>query len=412
MQTATPELEILFVDQDAYFASCEQLDNPELRGKPVGITPTPGPSGCCIACSYEARAFGVKTGCRVGDALRLCPEIRIVRARPDRYVQLHHQILAAIESVVPVTEIESVDECWCRLLSNEQSPEQVREIAGAIKRAIAQRIGPLGCSIGVSSNRLLAKVAASMSKPDGFTMLPRSSLPGPLLDLELTDFPGIARGVNRRLRAAGIQSVKDLYARSPAQLRSAWGSVLGVYWWHWIRGEHLPGPKTHRRTVGHQHVLAPKFRSRDQAMGVSVRLLAKAAQRMRSLGYVASRLSLVVHPVNKQGVWWDWTPLPATDDTFALQGELFGLWEDAPRGDVLQVGVRLEGLEHADAQMQLFPEQQSRRALMQAMDLINRRNGADMVFPASMFHQRKTAPRRIPFGAPPDLDLPDFDGAA
>ncbi len=411
MVRGLPELEILFVDMDAFFASCEQVDRPLLRGRPIAVAPIDGPSGCCIATSYEARAQGVKTGCRVRDALQLCPGITIVKARPDRYVEVHHKLLAAIESVVPVSEVESVDECWCRLLTNERDPAWLQRAADAIKAEMRSSIGPLTCSIGVAPNRLLAKVASGMHKPDGFTVLPRSSLPGPLLDLSLTDLPGISSGINRRLRSAGISTMQDLYARSAPQLRTAWGSVLGIYWWHWIRGDQLPGPKGHRRTVGHQHVLAPEYRPFERARGVSLRLLSKATQRMRSLGYVATRLSLHLHLVGS-GSWGDWSPVSRTNDTMELHGELLKLWTDAPRANVLQVGVRLEGLVPADHQLPLFGGERERRSLMEAIDLINRRGGADTLYLGAMHNERKTAPRRIPFGAPPSLDLPDQDGSA
>lgn len=411
VSTTPHELEILFIDMNAYFASVEQMDRPELRGRPIAVTPVNTDSGCCIASSYEARAVGVKTGCRVGEARRICPEIEVVTARPDRYIGVHHEVIAAIESVLPVSEVESVDECWCRLMANERDPSRAGELALGIKSAIRDRVGPLTCSIGVAPNRLLAKVAGNMHKPDGYVAIPRSSLPGPLLDLRLTDLPGIAEGVNRRLRSKGIHTMEDLYNRSPSQLRQAWGSVLGIYWYHWIRGDVLPGPKTKTKTVGHQHVLAPEFRPQDRARGVSVRLLSKACQRMRDLGYVATRLSLFLHLVNRQGPsksWGDWSPVARTDDTVELHQELLTLWRGAPAGDVLQVGVRLEGLEPVDIQLPLFAGERSRRELMRAIDRINRRGGADTVYIASMHHERKTAPRRIPFGKPPELELPDF----
>lgn len=372
------------------------------------ITPTPGPSGCCITSSYEARAFGIKTGCRVGEAMRLCEGVVVVRARPARYVQVHHQIIAAIETALPVSQIESVDECWGELLANECARPRAEQIARAIKHAMRTRIGPITCSIGIAPNRLIAKVAAGMEKPDGLTIIGRSELPGPLLDLSLTDLPGINRGINRRLRAKGIRTMEDLYARSERQLREAWGSVVGVYWFHWIRGDALPGPKTRTRTVGHQHVLAPNLRAHDRAWGVAVRLLAKAAQRMRSMGYVAGRLSLAVQYASRD-VWGDWTPLNGSDDTVELYNAMHDLWRDAPVADVLMIGVRLEDLAPIDAQLPLFAGEQNRRDLMRAIDRINRKCGADTVYLARMHGERGSAPRRIPFGKPPDLSLADVD---
>jgi DNA polymerase-4 len=107
-----PELAVLFLDFDAFFAGVEQMDRPELRGKPIVITPTPGPSGCCITASYEARAYGIKTGIRAGDAQRLCPDVVIVRSRANRYVEVHHKLVQAIETAMHIESVDSVDELW------------------------------------------------------------------------------------------------------------------------------------------------------------------------------------------------------------------------------------------------------------------------------------------------------------
>lgn len=261
----------------------------------------------------------------------------------------------------------------------------------------------------IAPNRFIAKVAAAMEKPDGITVIPRPALPGPLLKLRLTDLPGISKGINRRLRAAGIHTVADLYFQSERRLREAWGSVVGVYWWHWLRGEQLAGPVGVRRTIGHQHVLSPELRSRKHARGVSLRLLAKASQRMRHLGFTTSRLSMHIQLVGGRS-WGDWTPLHPTIDLIELKDALMSLWRDAPDGEVMQIGVRLEELSPADTQLLLFGTDSKRSDLMQALDHINSKIGVDTVYLGSMHDERHAAPRRIPFGKPPDLNLPDRSG--
>lgn len=409
MASPHPQLAVMFIDMDAYFASVEQMDNPHLKGTPVAVTPIDAPTGCCIATSYEARRHGVKTGCMVRDARAKCPGITIVNARPDRYIQVHHTVLDAIESAVHVTEVESIDECRCQLLSNEQPKDAALRIANAVKLSLWKRVGSLTCSIGVGPNRLIAKVAAGMNKPDGVTVIQRDDLPHAIEHLELTDLPGISRGIARRLRAHSITTIAQLYQRTEHDLRKGWGSVLGSYWWHWIRGHQLDTPKTHRRTISHQHVLAPEFRSPEHAPGVSLRLLSKAAQRMRSLNYVTSRIALTVIPVNGRA-WSDWTPISPTDDTITLHQHLQNLWGAAPKGNTMQLGVRLENLTPKAHDLPLFPQEKTSRDLMAAIDAINQRAGADTIYLGAMHDQRKTAPRRIPFGSPPDLALPDTDG--
>ncbi|GAB5494996.1 MAG: DNA polymerase IV [Phycisphaerales bacterium] len=403
-----PDLEVLFLDFDAFFAGVEQMDRPELRGRPIVVTPTPGPSGCCITASYEARAYGIKTGIRAGEAMELCPEVTIVRSRANRYIQVHHELVEAIGTAMCIESVDSVDELWGRLLANERSRPEAERIARNVKRAIREQVGPITCSIGIAPNRLIAKVAGGMQKPDGLTVIGRSELPGPLLELSLTDLPGISTGINRRLRAKGITTIEDLYNRSKRQLREAWGSVNGEYWYHWIRGDHLLGPKTRRQTIGHQHVLSPQYRAHDKAWGVAVRLLSKAAQRMRREGYVASRLSLVVRYTDRKS-WGDWAPLGATADTVEMYETLVQLWRDAPVSEVLMVGVTLMDLSPPDSQMPLFEGERNSRQLWAAIDKINARYGVDKVYIATMHGQKDAAPRRIPFGRPPDLRLADVD---
>ena len=149
------DLTALFVDFDAYFASAEQHMQPHLRGKPVGIAPVMAETSCCIAASYEAKAHGIKTGTSIGDARKLCPGIQIVQARPAKYVELHHRLVAAVESCIHVEDVLSIDEMWCWLPYNLREPETVQDIGQKIKRAIHDQVGPwINGSVGAAPNRL------------------------------------------------------------------------------------------------------------------------------------------------------------------------------------------------------------------------------------------------------------------
>src|SRR5207244_2596602 len=116
-------LNYLFVDMNAYFASVEQQERPALRGRPVAVVPVKAETTCCIAASYEAKAFGIKTGTMVRDARQLCPELCVVEARPKLYVETHHKIVAAVDSCLPVDARLSIDEMICRLQGDERRPE-------------------------------------------------------------------------------------------------------------------------------------------------------------------------------------------------------------------------------------------------------------------------------------------------
>ena len=167
----------LFVDLNSYFASVEQEVRPELRGKPVGVVPMMADTTCCIAASYEAKAFGVKTGTIVGDAKKMCPGITLVEARHEIYVDYHHRVIEAVESCLPVTAVLSIDEMACRLIGRERPLVAALELGRKVKRTIREKVGPmLRSSVGLATNRYLAKVASDMEKPDGLVALPRRNI--------------------------------------------------------------------------------------------------------------------------------------------------------------------------------------------------------------------------------------------
>ena len=185
-------LTTLFIDLNAYFASVEQQLRPELRNRPVAVLPVMADTTCCIAASYEAKRFGIKTGAMVSKAKQLCPELALVEARPQIYTKFHHRIMAAVETCIPVRSIHSIDEFSCRLAPNEREAEQAVALALRIKDAIQTTIGPcIRCSIGLAPNRFLAKVGTDMQKPDGLVVIERRDLPDKLHGLELIDLPGI-----------------------------------------------------------------------------------------------------------------------------------------------------------------------------------------------------------------------------
>lgn len=290
-------LTTLWLDMDAFFASAEQHLQPRLRGHPVGVVPVFAPEGnpartsCCIAVSCEARPSGVRTGTPVFEAFRLCPGIRLVHARPAEYVRLHHKIHEAVETVLPIDRVYSVDEMACRLMGEEKDPVRAAELGLAIKRVVRDRFSTaLTCSVGIAPNRLLAKVAGDLDKPDGLQVIESSMLPGAVADMALDDWPGISRGMLARFAKHGVSTTLQMYELREESMAEVFGSVDGRRWWMLIRGFDLPDKTTIRRTLGHQNVLPPDKRDREQARGVMVRLLVEAAQRLRREGFRACEL--------------------------------------------------------------------------------------------------------------------------
>ncbi|HRJ65615.1 MAG TPA: DNA polymerase, partial [Alphaproteobacteria bacterium] len=134
----------LYVDFNSYFASVEQQLRPELRGKPIIVTPLASDATCAIAASYEAKAFGIKTGTPVYEAKKMCPGLICVSGNHETYVAFHHRLIDEIERHIPVTDVCSIDEMACRLMDNETDPVFLRDLAARIKKGIAENIGALG----------------------------------------------------------------------------------------------------------------------------------------------------------------------------------------------------------------------------------------------------------------------------
>lgn len=310
-------LAALYLDFDSFFASAEQHLRPELRGRPVGVTPLPGEHTCLIAASREAKRFGFKVGTKVSEARLICPEIVIVTARPDVYVRLHHQILAVIGSVVPIGAVRSIDELVCQLMLNEQ--ERARALGLDIKTALAREIGPvLTCSIGLGPNELIAKIAAEREKPDGLVLIRRQDLPEALYGMSLQDVPGIARGNAVRLERAGIVDMRGLLALAPKQMRALWGGVEGERLHAALHGGEVERPATRRGMFGHSRILPGHWCSPGKISACARLLLVKAARRMRREGFAAQSLSFSIR-LRDQTRWHGEERFAAVrDDQFLL----------------------------------------------------------------------------------------------
>ena len=272
-----------------------------------------------------------------------------------------------------------------------------------MKRAIA-RIGPaLGCSVGLAPNRLLAKTASGMDKPDGLTVLTPDRLPHALYELDIQDLPGIGPRMARRLRRGGLGAVRDLCDAPADVLERVWGGVVGRRWWHWLRGEEVALPAAKTRSLGHSHVLPPPLRTDAGMYGVLCRLIHKAAARMRRSGFAARRMDVEIGLIGRRGAWRATAELAYCRDTQTLLAALADLWPRRPRGGTpLKVAVTLSRLvADAAVPVPLFPEDRRRERLCTVVDAVNALFGVDAVYFACMHAARRTAPMRIAFGRIP-----------
>lgn len=425
-------LNTLFLDLNSYFASVEQQVQPSLRGVPVAVAPITSDSGCCIAASYEAKAHGVRTGTRVGEARRLCPNIAIVDARPRLYVVMHNRILRAIDTCIPVDEVHSIDEVSCVLDRVQREPARARELAVRIKGAIRAMCGEcMRCSIGIAPNRPLAKLATDMQKPDGLVVLRDEDLEpggGVLANLSAQELAGIGPKMMKRLEYAGIRTIGDLHARSASELRSLWGGVLGEKWYHWIRGAELPEAKSKKGSIGHQHVLAPEVRSVEGARAVAFRLLLKASSRLRHEKHAARKLSLAISftstdPSRPAAAWGSagkdgdgFSESAALGDgctdSATMLDALGLLWERAlplvRTRTPLLVSVTLHELVREEsATLPLFGGERKDASVSKAMDTINQKFGANTLYTANVHDARQHASGGIAFRFVPNLGHAD-----
>src|SRR6202045_454433 len=378
-ETAETAVQWLFLDLNAFFASCEQQENPALRGKPVIVVQTLTDTACAIAASYAAKGFGIKAGTLVREARRLCPAVVPVQANPRLYTEYHERLLKAVDPCLPVEKVCSIDEMACRLMGTERQVPVARELALKVKRALRDQVGEcLTCSIGLAPNVFLGKVGSDLQKPAGLVVITHDNLPDILLGLELQEIYGIDARMEQRLHRAGILTVAQLWNATPLQLRRVWGGINGLLFHKMLHGVDIQPPSSRfSKSIGHQHVLEPDLRTKKGAHDSAQHLLTKAAERLRRGDYYCRRLGVHLSWVADLGGWWDETDFHETRDTGFLLARLEELWRRGPRDKPLSVGVVLLDLvPAAQHQPDLFDTDTGRRQkLSPLIDRINDRYG-------------------------------------
>jgi len=398
-------LRSLLVDFNSYFASVEQQVEPRLRGRPLGVVPMLADTTVCIAASVEAKRFGVKTGTKVAEARRLCPEIEFVIARHEIYIEYHHRAVEVVDSVVPVRAVLSIDEMDCELSGRWSEREKALATAHEVKRAIASRVGEhLRTSIGIGPNTFIAKTASDLQKPDGLVIIEKQELPERLFDLGVRELSGIGKQMEKRLHAHGIRTVRDLAAKTRDELRAVWGGVGGDIMYERIRGEpqHERGNDT--SSISHSNVLAPQLRNPDDAYAVLNRLVQKAAARLRKANFHAGRLTVALRYLDGSD-WHADQKLVETQDTRTFLQALEKLWARRPRDQriILRVGMAFSDfVGDAHRTGLLFASEDRSKSLYSTLDQLNARFGRQAVYFASAHKAIDRGGLHIAFNHIPD----------
>ena len=405
----------LYLDFNSYFATIEQQIKPKIRNKPIAIVSTITDTTCAIAASYEAKAYGIKTGTMIYEAKRLCPQLICIQANHQNYIKYHHKLLHEINRYIPVEIVASIDEVACKLTKGQRTKKNAICIAKSIKKGIARNVGDyIKCSIGFSSNRFLAKTASNLEKPDGLQILYPKEVPKKIKHLRLSELTGIGKRIEGRLFRSGIKSVDHLYELSPKHMRKIWGNVQGERFWYLIRGKEIAELKTKKQTIGHSHVLHPHWRFPKKSKQILYRLLIKAASRLRRTNYYTSKLSIILKIDNNKKIEGK-AKFYQTCDNFTLLEKTEKIWTTLfslhhPR-IVKKISITLYGLKkYSEIQPNLFDNHNDkvisnikrRESLSKTMDIINSRFGKDSIVIGSLpnqiipFSGTKIAFTRIP----------------
>ncbi len=394
----------LFVDMNSYFASVEQQARPELRGRPVAVVPMMAETTCCLAASYQAKKFGIKTGTGVAEARKMCPGIVFIEADHRKYVDYHNQIVTAVESCLHVTKVMSIDEMGCRLTGRDQDLNNAVELAKQVKRRILEVGVALTSSVGIASSRFLAKVASDMQKPDGLTVLNPEDIPGKLFKLIPRDLPGIGASMEARLHERGIRTMEQLFAQDVPTMRSIWGGIVGERYYQWIRGADLEYQYEDTKSIGHSNVLAPEFRNQKGAYAIAMKMLHKAAYRLRGAKRCARRISFSIRYTDHTR-WGDFLKISACQDTHSLNDAFQILWRARAPGVPLKVSITLFDFVHEDERSFSFFDNPKKENASRVMDELNTKYKKHLLYLADMHETRDLVKNKIAFSSMPKYDV-------
>ncbi|MCG8428827.1 MAG: DNA polymerase IV [Chromatiales bacterium] len=245
---------IMHLDMDAFFASVEQRDHPEYRGRPVIVGALPGSRGVVATCSYEARQFGVRSAMPISEAHRRCPQAIYVRPGMGRYADVSKQVMTLLSDISPVVEPVSIDEAYIDITGLEKLFGTVEKIAAMTKQRIFEQT-QLNCSIGVGPNRLIAKLASEFDKPNGLKIVSPEQVQAFLDPLPVADLRGVGRQTVKSINRLGIFTVHDLRRCSQELLQQQFGERGAQHLYNQARGiaSDLVGQVSERKSISKEH---------------------------------------------------------------------------------------------------------------------------------------------------------------
>lgn len=369
----------MHIDMNAFFASVEQQANPELQGKPIAVVGGGGRTVITTS-SYEARGFGVKTGMAKWEALRACPQLIIVIGDNKKYTYTSSRIMEMMKEYTPLVEVFSIDEAWLDVthsLSIFGTPER---IAYLLKARIKESFG-ITCSVGIAPNKLLAKLASDMQKPDGLTVIKSEDVGRILERMPIKELCGIGKNMERHLNMMSIYTCGELGRCDEARLTRKFGILGRVYK---MMGQGIddspvaPNEEDDEvKSVGHSMTLRQDVDRREDILKYLLQLSEMVGRRARRYGVSGKTVTLYVRfadfhsSFGKQNTLKSYINL--SDEIFKAAVAILDTTE-LPQ-PVRQLGVRLSNLKYEAEQLSLFRNVQRKSDAIKAMDSVNDRFG-------------------------------------
>ncbi len=372
---------ILHVDMDAFYAAVEVLHDPSLRGLPLIIGAPDGRSVVSSA-SYEARRYGVRAAMPVSQALRLCPTAKIVPPDFRRYQAVSARVMAIFESITPLVEPLSIDEAFLDVRGVRRLWGSPGEVATLIRRRVADEVG-ITCSVGVAATKHVAKMASTLSKPDGLLIIPAARTQEFLDPRPVGAIWGIGPKAADALERRGIHSIRDVRESPAAALDRALGPALGERIRQLARGEDARTVQTSRveKSIGHEETFDTDIDDRELLRSELLRLGDRVGARLRTAGWEAGGVAIKIRFLDFTTVNRSTTLAEPSSVGQRIGATAVTLFEQIDRRDPVRlVGVRAERLRPAGAAgMALWDDDADRRRLEDALDDARARFGVGTV---------------------------------
>jgi DNA polymerase IV len=382
------ERDILLCDLDAFFAAVEQRDQPKLRGKPVIIGGSPEGRGVASTCSYEARAYGVRSAMPMKKALQLCPQAVVLRGRMHRYKEVSLQVLQIFEQFTPDIEPVSIDEAYLAIKKGLGLTT-----AGDIHRAVREKLD-LPISVGVSTNKLLAKIACEKAKPNNVGTLWPEEVPAVLWPMPVRVLPGVGPVAENNLHSLGIRTVKDLAAYPADSLVRCFGKNAETMH-QYARGidNRTLEPAHEVKSISEETTFPEDICDRETVYATLMELSSGVGYRLRRAGLAGRTITIKLRFSDFRTISRGKTvPETVTEDSviYRIAKELFDKHCGKPPWRLL--GVQASGFEEGSqlSLLQPTPAEEKARELTGVRDKLRQKYGSEVII------QAKRLPKKPP----------------